>query len=182
MIQEKLDVWTNEVLRYNHRLHLVSSSMEKDFREHVEDCLYLLEHIQEPYITDLGSGSGLPAIPYKLIHPDSYIYMLERSAKKCTFLRHIVELLGLISIEAIQADALSDDIGRFDAIITRSFSPKNTLEKAVSKILSDEGRLYYMHTGDTLPALSDIFTLQGRISKRCTMHTLHLSTYIINPL
>lgn len=90
MMQDPLKTWVDEIRKYNQRLHLVSPAFLKDLEHHALDCLELMEQIHEPVLADLGTGSGLPGIPFKIAHPDSLVFLIERSAKKCTFLRHII--------------------------------------------------------------------------------------------
>ena len=87
---DKLDQWIAEIGRYNRTLHLVSPSLLAGLRQDALDCQAVLEPVDEPLLADLGSGSGLPAIPFHLIHPDSQLDLIERSSKKCQFLKQVV--------------------------------------------------------------------------------------------
>jgi 16S rRNA (guanine527-N7)-methyltransferase len=50
----------------------------------------------EGSIVDLGSGSGFPAVPLKVLHPGLELVLVESSEKKSAFLRAVIRELGLI--------------------------------------------------------------------------------------
>ena len=78
MMDERLNTWIRELRLYNGKLHLMGPSMLTGIEDELEVMLPLLMRIEEPVLADLGSGSGLPAIPYKILHPDSHICLIER--------------------------------------------------------------------------------------------------------
>ena len=101
MMDERLNAWIRELRLYNGKLHLMGPSMLTGIEDELEVMLPLLMRIKEPVLADLGSGSGLPGIPYKILHPDSHICLIERSVKKCTFLQHVIESLNLLGVEIL---------------------------------------------------------------------------------
>lgn len=175
-MDDKLNAWIKELRHYNGKLHLMGPAMLDGIEDALDVMLPLLKHIDEPVLADLGSGSGLPAIPCKILHPDSRIYMIERSAKKCTFLRHTIEVLGLDGVEILQSDPLIMDIGKFDAVVARSFSPLLTLRQVCHKMLRDNGRLYYLFTG-SMPDLTDTFQLKDMFSQEKKGLSLNLAVF-----
>jgi 16S rRNA (guanine527-N7)-methyltransferase len=176
MMDDKLNTWIRELRRYNGKLHLMGPSMLRGIEDELEIMLPLLMRIEEPVLADLGSGSGLPAIPYKILHPDSHICLIERSVKKCTFLQHVIESLNLLGVEILSHDPIHEDIGQFDAVLARSFSPLSTLVDVCLKILKPGGRLYYLFTEST-PELAQPFELAQIISQKSAMHTLNLAIF-----
>jgi 16S rRNA (guanine527-N7)-methyltransferase len=176
MMDERLNAWIRELRLYNGKLHLMGPSMLTGIEDELEVMLPLLMRIKEPVLADLGSGSGLPGIPYKILHPDSHICLIERSVKKCTFLQHVIESLNLLGVEILSHDPIHDDVGQFDAVLVRSFSPLSTLVDVCLKILKPEGRLYYLFTEST-PELAQPFELAQIISQKSAMHTLNLAIF-----
>jgi 16S rRNA (guanine527-N7)-methyltransferase len=176
MMDERLKTWIRELRRYNGKLHLMGPSMLTGIEDELEVMLPLLMQIEEPVLADLGSGSGLPAIPYKILHPDSHIFLIERSVKKCTFLQHVIELLNLPDVEILPHDPFHDDVGQFDAVLARSFSPLSTLVDVCLKLLKPGGRLYYLFTLST-PELPNPFELVDIISEKTAMNTLNLAIF-----
>jgi 16S rRNA (guanine527-N7)-methyltransferase len=171
--------WIEELKRYNPLLNLVSESMVIGIEEHIENTMELLVHIQEPAIADLGSGSGLPAIPYKIMYPESSVVMIERAEKKCVFLRHMLDVLNLENFELIEADPLVSETGPFAALMSRAFSPRKTLERIVLKTGGPAARFYYLSTGREHPIKHRAFSLIGHEERRCRNYTLSLDTYQI---
>ena len=53
---------------------------------------------------DLGSGGGFPGIPLAVFLPDVQVTLVERSARKCAFLRGVAAVTGLSNLRVVQAD------------------------------------------------------------------------------
>lgn len=66
---------------------------------------------------DLGSGSGSPAIPIKVVNPALRLTMVESRSRKAAFLREVVRLLNLtdVSVESLRFQQLAKD-SRFSRI------------------------------------------------------------------
>ena len=175
-MDELTTLWIRELKRFNPRLHLMGPAMLECIEGELGAMMPLLQLIQEPEIADLGSGSGLPAIPYKILHPQAKVFLIERSVKKCTFLRHAVETLGLSDMEIVAQDPIYIEHLGFNAVLARSFSPISTLERVCLTILRPEGRLYYLFTGNP-PALGRAFHLNGIISENFQAHHVSLATF-----
>jgi 16S rRNA (guanine(527)-N(7))-methyltransferase RsmG len=176
MMDQRLAIWIRELRRYNGKLHLMGPSMLKGIEDELEVMLPLLKEVDEPVIADLGSGSGLPAIPYKLLHPQTHLYLIERSVKKCTFLQHVIESIHLEGVEILPHDPLHDTLEPFDAILARSFSPLSTLVDVCQKILRPNGKLYYLFTGNT-PDLTQAFESVKIITRKSAKYTLNLGVF-----
>jgi len=56
-------------------------------------------------VIDVGAGAGIPGIPLKIVFPQIQLVLLEATAKKTTFLRHIVEKLSLTDVEVVAGRA-----------------------------------------------------------------------------
>ncbi len=77
------------------------TSLEDIVTYHFEDSLYL-SHCYDlntiHHICDIGTGAGFPAIPLKIKYPHLHFTLLEVNNKKVTFLRHVIQALGLENI------------------------------------------------------------------------------------
>jgi len=178
-MQDLISTWADEVRSYNKRLHLVSSGMEKNLEEQANQTMELVRRISEPEIGDLGSGSGFLGFLYKIVNPESTVYLIERSSKKCLFLRHAADLLGLQNIEVIEADPLKQAVGPFPALMSRSFSPFERLPDAVLSAVSSPGRFYYFQTGTPMPVTHPRFQENGRFFQVFRGYRLNLDAYLI---
>ena len=77
---------------------------------------------------DVGSGAGLPGIALKIVWPGLRLTLLEATGKKITFLNHVIELLGLKTISAVQGRA--EELARqpeyrerFQLVFARAVAP-----------------------------------------------------------
>jgi 16S rRNA (guanine(527)-N(7))-methyltransferase RsmG len=144
MIDSKLDIWINEIRRFNKALHLVGPKVYDSLEDEALKCITLMQHIREPEIADLGSGSGIPGIAYAAINPQSKVWLIDRSEKKCTFLRHVISICGFDNARVLHVDPLVDTMDKYKAVISRAFSPVEKLSDALASIMEDKAVVYYM--------------------------------------
>ena len=119
------------VLKENKVLNLISRENEnKNYirKRHIVDSMQIIDFIDfnQKRITDLGSGSGFPAIILAILtkfkNSRSKIYLYEKSYKKCQFLKKTSEVLKL-NTEIIQKN-IHDEKDNNEMIITsRAFKP-----------------------------------------------------------
>ena len=119
------------VLKENKVLNLISRENEnKNYirKRHIVDSMQIIDFIDfnQKRITDLGSGSGFPAIILAILtkfkNSRSKIYLYEKSYKKCQFLKETSEILKL-NTEIIQKN-IHDEKDNNEMIITsRAFKP-----------------------------------------------------------
>ena len=62
-----------------------------------------------PQILCAGSGAGIPGLPFKILDPERSCQLVEANGKKATFLREVVEQLGLDGVDVLE--------GRFEEMI-----------------------------------------------------------------
>jgi len=73
---------------------------------------------------DVGSGGGVPALPWALALPSLRIELVEKVAKKVAFLRHVVARVGLqerVKIHALEVQSLQG-AASYDMIVSRAFA------------------------------------------------------------
>src|SRR5882762_9810000 len=86
------------VLKWNNRLHLTTITQPLPFAQrHLCESVfaedYLLPTIQK--VWDIGSGVGIPGIPFSIIRPDLIITLVEANKKKAIFLKEVITSLQL---------------------------------------------------------------------------------------
>ena len=81
---------------------------------------------------DVGTGAGFPGLPLKIIRSELQLTLLDATAKKTAFLRHLVGILGLQGVETVTARA--EELGRdpryrerYDIALARAVARLSTL-------------------------------------------------------
>ncbi len=112
---------------YNQRVNLIS-------RKEIDDVL--IRHILPCYIfsseigsysrvLDIGTGGGLPGIPFSVKHEKSQILLVDSTKKKIDAVSEIVQTIGLINVDTywtrVEDNNFINIFGeRFDLIISRA--------------------------------------------------------------
>lgn len=115
------------LLEWNTRMNLVGPVEEVEaVSRHLLDSLVGLSEVRENLpagglCADVGSGAGLPGIPIALAGEIAPMVLVERSAKKCTFLRHTAETLRMQGVSVVARD-LRELRDRFDVLLVRAVS------------------------------------------------------------
>src|SRR5512145_1115521 len=101
---EKLAIHAAEMVRWNRAISLTSITVPAEVAaKHIIDSLLLLKFAPFPGRTlDAGSGAGYPGIPLAVALPGSRFVLLDATAKKCTFLTHVLRRIGLSNAEVVR--------------------------------------------------------------------------------
>jgi len=92
---EKLQIFHDELLKFNKRYNLISKSTEKDiWHRHILDSAQLVKFVdfnREESISDMGSGAGFPGVVLAIFNknPGFHVKLYEKSIVKCDFLDNI---------------------------------------------------------------------------------------------
>jgi 16S rRNA (guanine(527)-N(7))-methyltransferase RsmG len=127
-----LETFWSLLLTWNARINLTGAQTRDDLvGEHLPDALAMASLVPpEARVLDVGSGGGLPAIPFGLLRPDVRLTLVEPRAKRVAFLRTAVRTLGL-SAEVAPARVEDLEGASFDVAGSRAtFAPVEWLEKA----------------------------------------------------
>ena len=135
--------------------------------KHVLDSLAAVNIIPAgSTVLDMGSGGGFPGIPIKIASPSLSMTLMEASAKKVTFLKHVIRTLGLIDCTAVsgrveQLAAAHEFSGRFQSVVCRSFAPLHQLLVWGLPFLSEDGRIIALK-GDHVEAEIEEFQSKNK--------------------
>ncbi len=85
------------LLEWNRGINLTGAdSLAVLASDHLPDSLALLALVPPgARVVDVGSGGGLPALPFAILRPDCALTLVEPRAKRAAFLRTAVRQLGL---------------------------------------------------------------------------------------
>jgi len=136
---DQFQIFYQELLDWNRRMNLTAiTSYEEVQIKHFLDSLTVTLAWQQPItnadfrLIDVGTGAGIPGIPLKILSPNIKLVLLEATAKKAAFLRHITHKLGLDSVEIVVGRAeeiahLTKYREQFDMVLSRGVAPLPTL-------------------------------------------------------
>jgi 16S rRNA (guanine527-N7)-methyltransferase len=123
-----LELYLDELERWNPRFRLVNFTDRVELVvKHVLDSLSgwsaIKGAIESPAgVLDVGSGAGFPGIPLAAAMPDVPFTLLERMARRASFLKTCAVLLRLPLLRVVQAD-LSDAQGEYEVVTFRAVAP-----------------------------------------------------------
>jgi len=131
---------------WNQRMNLTAiRERPAQITKHVLDSLSVRPYLQGELIADVGSGAGFPGIPLAIVEPGHRFTLIESTGKKCRFLEHVRDTLGLANVEVVQSRAESfKPEQRFDTVIARAVGPLADLVRYAGPLVAGEGRLLAM--------------------------------------
>jgi 16S rRNA (guanine527-N7)-methyltransferase len=140
------------LLRWNARINLTGARTPDELlREHLPDSFALAALVPAgASMVDVGSGGGLPAVPFALLRPDVSLTLVEPRAKRVAFLRTAIRELGAAA--KLVGDRMEVVPGPFQAVTSRAtFAPRDWLREGAR--LGGEGSelLFLVHDVAELP-------------------------------
>ncbi len=141
-IKQRFEKYYELLIQWNEKFNLTAIT-EKTAVEikHFADSLAASEIIKGTVI-DIGAGAGFPSIPLKIVNPSLYITMIDSSNKRVTFLKEVIEQLGLEKAEAIHSRA--EDLKErecFDFAVARAVAPLSTLAEYLIPFVKKGGKM-----------------------------------------
>ena len=149
-LASKMEQYINEIILFNSAYNLTNTSDHDELVvRHILDSLAGYEIIKNqlvqragdsPVVGDIGSGGGLPGIPLATAflcandigRAALQFKLVERMAKRCSFLENCCALLGLKNVEVQNLEAERVPPESFDLITFRAFRP---LDEKMTKTL-----------------------------------------------
>lgn len=131
---------------WNQRMNLTAiRERPQQVTKHVLDSLSMVPWLRGGRVADIGSGAGFPGIPLAVVAPGVHFALIESTGKKCRFLEHVRDTLGLANVEVIQAraEAHRPEV-RYDTVVARAVGPLVDLIRYAGPLVSAEGRLLAM--------------------------------------
>jgi 16S rRNA (guanine527-N7)-methyltransferase len=119
-------------------------------------------------LVDIGAGAGFPGLPLKLLRPALRLTLVESIGKKATFLRHMVDTLGLTDVEIIvaRAEAAGRDSAQreqYDVAVARAVAELRVLAeyclplcRVGGRFLAPKGASIEEEVQAALPAITQL--------------------------
>jgi 16S rRNA (guanine527-N7)-methyltransferase len=113
--------------------------------KHLLDSLSVAPYLRGQRVADIGTGAGFPGIPLATVYPDRHFVLVDSTGKKCRFLEHVRDTLGLANVEVVQsrAEGYKPEV-RFDTVIARAVGPIADLVRNAGPLVAGGGRLLAM--------------------------------------
>jgi 16S rRNA (guanine527-N7)-methyltransferase len=115
---------------WNRRMNLTGISEKREMIvKLLLDPLVALPYLSSSgTVLDIGSGAGIPGMPFKIARPEFEVHLIESKGKKVSFLRDMIRRLGLKGVEAYKGraekrDGLPTLFNSYDIVTARALAP-----------------------------------------------------------
>ncbi len=154
--------FVGELVRWSRTMNLVGlKEEERIVVDLLYDAFFLHTRLRDAgSVLDLGSGSGVVALPLAVLNPNKRIFSMDSNLKKITFQRAMKRLLGLGGLEIVHGRA--EDIKPLgaDALVAKAFGPGSSALLAGARHLKEGGAAFLVKGGREEASLQTGFVLE----------------------
>jgi len=150
-IQQKLVHYIQLIARWNKAFNLTAiRDVEEMVSKHLLDSLVVQPYLEGSLILDIGSGAGLPGIPFAITSPDKKFVLIDSNGKKTRFLVQAKIDLKLDNVEVIQQrveDFQPMEEGHriyFDVITARAYANTDAILNTSAHLQNEATRILVM--------------------------------------
>jgi 16S rRNA (guanine527-N7)-methyltransferase len=173
------------LLEWNRKINLTAITEPDEIAvKHFLDAIAPLELLPtQGCLLDIGTGGGFPGLPLKVIRPELSMTLIDGIRKKVNFVKHVIRLLGLHDIEALQvrAEDLRRDTqfaGRFDIIVCRALADLDKVLDLAVPLLAPQGCVVTYQgpwqSGLTSDGIESTILIHGTRRFRTSVHDYRL--------
>ena len=148
--KKQFQLYFEDLIETKMHVNLTRITEEKDvYLKHFYDSITPLFEFGDVFkenmtLCDVGAGAGFPSIPIKIIMPSLKITIVDSLAKRLTFLKGLVEKLGLSDVELVHGRA--EDVGqnskyreKFDLVTARAVANMTVLSEYCLPLVKKDG-------------------------------------------
>ncbi|MDX1405594.1 MAG: 16S rRNA (guanine(527)-N(7))-methyltransferase RsmG [Woeseiaceae bacterium] len=152
-----------ELGRWNVRINLTAIRNPADMvAGHILDSLAVRPLLEGRRVLDIGTGAGFPGLPLAITEAAREFVLLDSNARKISFVRHAIGLLGLQNAVAVEARAEDYAPGDgFDTVIARALASTQKLLDLAGHLLAKDGVLLALKGKHPAAELEEIRDLPG---------------------
>ena len=150
-MQQKLVHYIQLIARWNKTFNLTAiRGVEEMVSKHLLDSLAVQPFVEGSLILDIGSGAGIPGIPFAITSPDKKFVLIDSNGKKTRFLMQAKIDLKLDNVEVIHQrveDFQPMEQGHriyFDEITARAYAATDEILKTSAHLQDKETRVLVM--------------------------------------
>jgi 16S rRNA (guanine527-N7)-methyltransferase len=165
-VQQKLVHYIQLIARWNKAFNLTAiRDVEEMVSKHLLDSLVVQPYLEGSIVLDVGSGAGLPGIPFAITSPDKQFVLIDCNGKKTRFLTQAKIELKLENVEVIHQRVEDYQPTRdghriyFDVITARAYATTDA-------ILNSTAHLRYKSTSKSTSKNTRILVMQGKLDER----------------
>lgn len=143
---KELEIYANYLIEYNSHTNLTAiKDLEGIYLKHFYDSLTIVKAIDLNNINslaDIGTGAGFPGMVLKIVFPHLRVVLIDSNNKKITFLKNLIEKLGLINIECLNVrceEYALKNLDSFDLVTARAVSNMRILSELCLPLVSVNG-------------------------------------------
>jgi 16S rRNA (guanine527-N7)-methyltransferase len=150
-VQQKLVHYIQLIARWNKAFNLTAiRDVEEMVSKHLLDSLVVQPYVEGLNILDVGSGAGLPGIPFAITSPEKKFVLIDSNGKKTRFLTQAKIDLKLHNVEVIHnrvEDYQPVNDGHrlyFDVITARAYATTDDILRSTSHLQDENTRILVM--------------------------------------
>lgn len=166
---DQLELYYQILVEENDKYNLTAiTDKELVYLKHFYDSLTISKiiNLDSGSLCDIGTGAGFPGMVLKIVFPNLKVTLVDATAKKCNFLKLVIDKLKLKDVEVINARAeiYSKEVReRYDIVTSRAVAPlKHLLEYSIP--LVKVNGTYIAMKSDVSKELEGIETYEKKLS------------------
>lgn len=117
--------YTRILLQWNEKLNLtaIRDPLEILHRHFCESMFAATAvPVENGRLADIGSGSGFPGLPLKILRPELEVFLVESNIKKGTFLAEVIRTLDLVgaTVRIGRYEEMGEELAPLDFVCSRA--------------------------------------------------------------